>query len=265
MARRSTKPKARPEPESEVETKPQRKESTLESIAYAAASIVIVLFIMAFNVQAFEIPSASMENTLLIGDHVFVDRISLMPEPRWYVLSPKHEVRRHDIIVFLKPGEPDLHLVKRVIGMPGDRLHLKDGVVYINGVAQNEPYAIHSVGNIDAFRDNFPNIPADNFTQLTADWRLTYPQHVSDGDLVVPPDSYFAMGDNRDVSLDSRYWGFVPRANLVGRPALIYWSFETPPDQIAKTSLGDRVAFAGKVVIHFFDETRWRRMFRIPR
>src|ERR1051326_7625880 len=97
--------------------KEKPKESPLESIAYAAASIVIVLFIMAFNVQAFEIPSSSMENTLLIGDHVFVDRISYMPEPGWYLLSPKHEIRRGDIFVFLKPGEPDLHLVKRVIGI----------------------------------------------------------------------------------------------------------------------------------------------------
>src|ERR1051326_5609204 len=129
--------------------KEKPKESTLESIAYAAASIVIVLFIMAFNVQAFEIPSASMENTLLIGDHVFVDRISYMPEPSWYVLNPKHGVQRGDIVVFLKPGEPDRHLVKRVVGIPGDRLHLKDGVLYLNGVAQNEAYVVHNVGNID--------------------------------------------------------------------------------------------------------------------
>jgi signal peptidase I len=265
ISKREPAPKSAAEPQVDRDEQPKKKESALESIAYAASSIVVVLFIMAFNVQAFEIPSASMENTLLIGDHVFVDRISYMPEPFWYVLNPKHEVRRGDIIVFLKPGEPDLHLVKRVVGMPGDRLHLKDGVVYRNGVAQNEPYVIHSAGNLDAYRDDFPNVPPDTFTPITPEWRLSLPQYVQDGDLVVPPDSFFAMGDNRDLSLDSRYWGFVPRANLVGRPALIYWSFETPADQVNKTSVGDRIAFGAKVVIHFLDETRWRRMFRIPR
>ena len=269
MAKRASRPKgqasAKPQPSTEPQDEAKKKETFLESISYAASSIVVVLFIMAFNVQAFEIPSSSMEKTLLIGDHVFVDRISYMPEPAWDVLSPKHDVRRGEIIVFFKPGEPDLHLVKRVIGVPGDRIHLKDGVVYLNGVAQSEPYVIHSVGNIDSYRDNFPNVPPFDFTPITTVWKLDLPQYVHDGDLVVPPDHFFAMGDNRDLSLDSRYWGLVPRANLVGRPAFIYWSFETPADQVEKTSVGDRIAFAGRVLIHFFDQTRWRRMLRIPR
>ena len=136
-------------------------------------------------------------------------------------------------------------------------------MLYVNGVRQNEPYVIHN-GSYNPYRDNFPSVPPPEGT-VTPEWRLQMSSYIQDGNLVVPPDSYFGMGDNRDVSYDSRYWGFIPRANVIGRPMFIYWSYETPPGQYMKTSIGDRLAYVGSVIIHFFDRTRWRRMFHVVR
>lgn len=246
----------------DVKKKEEQKETTLEFIASLAAVLVTGLFIITFTIQAFEIPSSSMENTLLIGDHLFVDRVRYAPKTSWMPAVPYRDLKRGDIFVFLSPAQPGLFLVKRVIGIPGDRIHLRDGVVYLNGVAQNEPYVIHSMENYVPYRDEFPSVPPPEGT-ITQEWHLTMGNHIQNGDLVVPPGSYFGMGDNRDVSYDSRYWGFVPRENVIGRPLVVYWSFETPRDQVEKTSLGDRAAFLGHVVIHFFDQTRWRRMFKV--
>jgi signal peptidase I len=237
-----------------------RKEETSQSIASYAVTAVCLLFVITFGLQAFAIPSGSMENSLLIGDHLFVDRISVAPRTSWMPLIPYHQIRRGDIIVFYKPGEPDLHLVKRVVGLPGDRLRLRDGVLYVNGVPQREPYVIHSLGNYDPYRDDFPDVAPAPEDQLTPAWRAALAQHTQNGDLVVPPNSYFAMGDNRDNSLDSRYWGFVPRENIVGSPLFIYWSFKTPRDEYLQQSISDRVASAAHTIVHFFDGTRWNRM-----
>jgi signal peptidase I len=241
----------------------EKKETTLEFIASMAAVLVTGLFIITFTLQAFEIPSSSMENTLLIGDHVFVDRVMYAPRTAWLPVVPYRDVRRGDIVVFLSPAEAGLFVVKRIIGIPGDHIHLRDGVVYLNGVAQSEPYVIHSQENYIPYRDNFPAVPPGDTNSVTPEWHLTLPQHTENGDLVVPAGSYFGMGDNRDVSYDSRYWGFIPRENVIGRPLFVYWSFETPANQYTKTSAADRIAFIGKVVIHFFDQTRWRRMLRV--
>ncbi|HWR35926.1 MAG TPA: signal peptidase I [Clostridia bacterium] len=239
------------------------KETTSEFIASMAVVLVIGLFIITFTLQAFEIPSSSMENTLLIGDHVFVDRMMLAPKTNWVgPMLPYRSVRRGDIVVFLSPSEPGLYVVKRVIGVPGDRLHLRDGIVYRNGEPQNEPYVIHD-GSYNPYRDNFPSIPASEAGSLTPEWHLVLSSHIQNGELVVPEGGYFAMGDNRDVSYDSRYWGFIPRENVIGRPMFIYWSFETPAGQYLKQGIGERVAFLFKVVIHFFDQTRWSRMLRL--
>jgi signal peptidase I len=238
------------------------KETTSQTIASYAVTAVCLIFVITFGLQAFAIPSGSMENTLLIGDHLFVDRISTAPSTSWMPLIPYHQIRRGDIIVFYKPGEPDLHLVKRVVGIPGDRLHLRAGVLYVNGTPQNEPYVIHSLGNYDPYRDDFPDVAPGAEDQLTPTWRAALPQHTDGGNLIVPPNSYFAMGDNRDNSLDSRYWGFVPRENIVGSPLFIYWSFKTAPDEYLKQSVAERVADTAHEVVHFVDETRWNRMFR---
>lgn len=242
------------------------RETTVEFLASLAAVLVTGLFIITFIVQAFEIPSSSMENTLLIGDHVFVNREQFAPRTRWLgPIMPYREIHRGDIVVFLSPAEPGLYVVKRIMGIPGDRIHLRDGVVYRNGEKLNEPYVIHQTGEIsyNPYRDNFPAVPPSEFNNVTPDWELALPQHIQGEDVVVPPDSYFGMGDNRDVSLDSRYWGFIPQENVIGRPMFIYWSFETPPGQYLEREVGQRVGFLAHVVIHFFDETRWRRTFKV--
>jgi signal peptidase I len=252
----------------------EEHETALESLASICTVLAVGLFVMTFIFQNFEIPSASMQNTLLIGDHVLVDRISLAPPAHWAPFVHYRDVRRGDVIVFLKPHPetPDLYLVKRCIGIPGDHIHLRDGVVFLNGVAQNEPYAQQprDDGNaehaLSPYRDNFPSIPVDpNDGNVTANWAIELPNHIVNGDLVVPTGSVFAMGDNRTESLDGRFWGFVPRENIVGRPMFVYWSFMTPDDQINKTGIGDRLAFMGHVILHIFDQTRWSRTFHVVR
>ena len=251
------------------ETKQPEKprETTVEFLASLAAVLVTGLFIITFIVQAFEIPSSSMENTLLIGDHVFVNREQFAPSTRWAgPLLPYRQIHRGDIVVFLSPAEPGLYVVKRIMGVPGDHIHLRDGVVYRNGEKLDEPYVIHSGADVpNPYRDNFPAVPPSDFNNVTPEWQLVIKQYIQGDDLVVPADSYFGMGDNRDVSYDSRYWGFIPGKNVIGRPMFIYWSFETPPNQYLEKEFSQRIGFLAHVVIHFFDETRWRRTFRVVR
>jgi len=204
-----------------------------------------------------------MEDTLLIGDHVFVNREQFSPRTKWVgPMLPYRDIHRGDIVVFLSPEEQGLFVVKRIIGIPGDRIHLRDGSVYRNGQKLDEPYVEHKVGDYNPYRDNFPAVPPDIGVR-NQDWQLTLPSHIEGGDVVVPPDSYFGMGDNRDVSYDSRFFGFIPKENVIGRPMFIYWSFTTPPNQYQMRGLGDRLGFLAHIVIHFFDETRWTRTFRI--
>jgi signal peptidase I len=241
------------------------RETTVEFLASLAAVLVTGLFIITFILQAFEIPSSSMENTLLIGDHVFVNREQFAPPTRWLgPILPHRQIRHGDIVVFLSPAEPGLYVVKRIIGIPGDRIHLREGVVYRNGEKLDEPYVIHQSGDeVNLYRDNFPEIAPSQMNNVTPDWEMALPQHIEGDDLVVPPNSYFGMGDNRDVSLDSRYWGFIPEENVIGRPMFIYWSFQTPAGQYLEREVSQRLSFLVHVVLHFFDETRWRRTFKV--
>ena len=250
----------------ETEGQPQKpKESTPELIASIAAVLVTGLFIITFTLQAFVIPSSSMENTLLIGDHVFVDRMTLAPKSNWVgPLLPYRHVKHDDIFVFVSPVEPGLYVVKRVIGVPGDRIKLQDGVVYRNGEKLDQPFVVRN-GTYNAYRDNFPTVPATDYDGVNPIWREAMPGHLENGEIVVPPDSIFAMGDNRDVSLDSRYWGFVPYENVIGRPMFLYWSFQQPRDEYTRTSITERLQFLGTIVLHFFDQTRWSRMFHVVR
>ena len=257
----------------QVEAQGEQAETALESLASICSVLAIGLFVMTFIFQNFEIPSASMVKTLLIGDHVLVDRIALAPEAKWAPFVHYRDVQRGDIIVFLKPEEPDLFLVKRTIGIPGDKIHMRNGIVYLNGVAQDEPMAGKPVddGNLqhayNAYRDDFPSVTPGvaEAGEVTASWQYELPHHVVDGDLVVPPGKVFAMGDNRTESLDGRFWGFVPRENIVGRPMFVYWSFQTPADQINKQSIGERISFMGHILIHVFDQTRWKRTLHVIR
>ena len=260
----SPKKIAKEKVEEQPEKPEKKKETTAEFISSMAVVLVTGLFIITFCMQAFEIPSGSMKNTLLIGDHLFVDRALLAPKTKWMPLIPYQQLKKHDIVVFVSPAQPGMYLVKRVIGTPGDRIHLKDGVVYLNGQAQNEPYVRHDPDKgPDPYRDDFPNAESDG--GLLKTWQVEMSSYVDNGDIVVPPDRYFVMGDNRENSWDSRYWGFVPKENLIGRPMFIYWSFETPEDQYQKQDMGDRIGFIFHIVIHFFDQTRWSRMFRLVR
>jgi signal peptidase I len=257
--------KAVPEPVAVPEPPKKPKETTSEFIASIAVVLVTGLFIITFTLQAFVIPSSSMENTLLIGDHVFVDRINLAPKSNWVgPLIPYRHPRHDDIFVFISPAEPGLYVVKRVVGVPGDRIKLQDGVVYRNGERLDPSYVVRN-GTYNGYRDNFPTVPPTDYDGVTSEWRDALPSHIQNGELVVPPNSIFAMGDNRDVSLDSRYWGFVPYENIIGRPMFIYWSFQQPRDEYTRTSFAERVQFLFTIVIHFFDQTRWSRMFHVVR
>jgi signal peptidase I len=244
----------------------EKKETAMEFISSMAVVLVTGLFIVTFNMQAFEIPSSSMVKTLLVGDHVFVDRTTAAPKTTWAgPLLPYRDIQHGEIIVFLHPVQPGTHVVKRIIGIPGDHIRLRNGVVYRNGEKLDEPYVIHSVGNYDRYRDEFPSVSPRESNNVATEWYVTQGNYIKDGEIIVPPNSYFGMGDNRDVSLDSRYWGFIPRENVIGRPMFVYWSFETPEDQYTKTEVPDRVKWLGHVALHFFDKTVWGRTLRIIR
>ncbi len=254
-------------PQEEAAADKKRRETPVEFLASLAELMVVFLFITTFALQHFEIPSSSMEDTLLIGDHVFVNREQFAAPTHWVgPLLPYREIRRGDIVVFLSPEEPGLFVVKRIVGVPGDRIHLREGDVYRNGEKLVEPYVQHKLANYDPYRDNFPAVtPSGMYGVTSQDWQLTLASHIQGDDVVVPPNSYFGMGDNRDVSKDSRYWGFIPRQNVIGRPMFISWSFVTPPDQYLMRGAGDRLGFLAHVILHFFDETRWSRTLRIVR
>jgi signal peptidase I len=244
------------------------EETPFEAAASICSVLVVGLFILTFLGQNFVIPSGSMEKTLLVGDHLVVDRITLAPPAHWMPLVHYREPRRNDVVVFLKPGEPDLFLVKRLIGIPGDHIHLRNGTVILNGVAQEQPHAEATTPeNHQEFLDEFPSVPPTPQPGATPEqWAvIDFPKNVVDGDLVVPPGKYFMMGDHRHDSLDSRYWGFVPRENIVGRPLFNYWSFETPERQYEETGIGSKVAWMSHVVLHFFTGTRWSRTLKIIR
>lgn len=254
-----------PKREKEVVQDEKPHETMVEFLSSIAGVLVTGLFIITFVLQAFEIPSSSMEDTLLIGDHVFVNR-EQFAAPAHFLgpLLPYRDPRRGDTVVFLSPEEQGLFVVKRIIGIPGDRIHLRDGVVFRNGQKLDEPYALHKMGDYNPYRDNFPAVPpSEMYGVRNEKWQQEFHSHLDGDDIVVAPNSYFAMGDNRDVSYDSRYWGFIPRPNVIGRPMFIYWSFITPPDQYQMRGAGDRFGFLAHIIIHFFDETRWSRTLRI--
>jgi signal peptidase I len=247
---------------------PEAKETPIEFLASSAGILVTCLFVITFVAQTFAIPSGSMENTLLVGDHVIANRVQVAPESSWIApLLPYRDIQRGDIVVFLSPQTPGLHIVKRVVGIPGDRIHLRDGVVYRNGKRLFEPYILHDRDSpADAYRDNFPAVPPANLDpNVWQTWRAQLPSHIDGEDIVVPANAYFAMGDHRGISLDSRYWGFVPRRNIIGRPMLVYWSLNATEADYMATSVQDRMRLMAHEVIHFFDETRWRRTFELIR
>jgi signal peptidase I len=225
--------------------------------------IIIALFIIAFTVQPFRIPSESMEPTLLVGDFLLVNK-EVVSDQRPGILAPTNIIHRGDLIVFHYPVEPSLHLVKRVVGLPGDHIHLRDGHVYINDHAVSEPYAIFRPSTPDSYRDDFPRLSSVD-SGIDSRWWIQMHSLVSNGELTVPSDSYFVLGDNRNDSEDSRYWGFVPRAVIVGKPFLIYFSLrgvDHATGQIA-TGAGLETSRRDAVLGSLVDFARWDRALRI--
>ncbi|MFB3813358.1 MAG: signal peptidase I [Terriglobales bacterium] len=245
--------------------KPRHPGGVLSSVQSLAATVVIAVFVITFIVQAFQIPSESMEDTLLIGDYLLVDKVHFAQGGTWGQLLPYGPVRRGDIVVFRYPVRPQQHFVKRVIGLPGDRIHLRDKQVYVNGKPLQEKYVVFRSTTPDAYRDDFPRTELLN-SNIESRWWLQVRELVRNGELTVPPDRYFVLGDNRDESLDSRYWGFVPRENIIGRPLLIYWSMHNDGRAGPLSDrLGDRLVYFAYMVAHVFDGARWDRAFRLVR
>ena len=225
-------------------------------------TVVIAVFVITFVVQAFQIPSPSMENTLLVGDYLLVNKLCYGKGSLGDFFMPYRRVRRGDIVVFHYPVSPAQHFVKRVIGVPGDRVRLVNKQVFVNGEPLKEPYAHFSRPANDSFRDSFPRL--DVAPGETPEWWLQLRKLVENGQLIVPEGHYFVMGDNRDDSYDSRYWGFVPQANIIGRPLVIYWSVRGGEgDVAAPSSMGDRLYHFAYAVTHIFQITRWNRTLRL--
>jgi signal peptidase I len=223
--------------------------------------VVLAIFVITFIVQAFRVPSGSMENTLLIGDFLLVDKLHFAGEAGNKSMLPYGTVQRGDIVVFYFPVDSSQFLVKRVIGLPGDHVRLRDKAVYVNGQRLQESYAIHGQRAADGYRDNFPAQRDNSHDDIDRRWSYELSHYVNDGEVVVPADQYFVMGDNRDISLDSRYWGFVPRANIVGRPLVIYLSVKGSEADASN----DKLIHSGQTLAHLLQLARWDRMFRLVR
>jgi len=224
------------------------KKSTIRE--YYEALLIAVIFVnfaRIFAFQAFKIPTGSMEDNLKVGDHIIVNKFIYGPGTTLGGMLPLREIRRGDIIVFRYPLQPDTDFVKRVIGLPGDTVEVHDKVVSVNGKPLVEPYVIHVDPTVYPPRPQLPE---------------PYRSRDQFGPYFVPEGQYFAMGDNRDRSSDSRYWGTVPRSMIKGKAFMVYWSFEgTPPSPDAPSSA--RIKELAGVVVHFFTKTRWERTFFI--
>jgi signal peptidase I len=232
-----------------------------ESLASTLRTVIVALFVLTFVLQPFLIPSESMERTLLVGDFLLFNKQVYAPAG-WLGrhLLPYHEVSRGDIVVFHHPNPP--LLVKRVVGVPGDRLRIDNGRVTVNGQQLAEPYAAFEPAPPNPFRDNFP---ADVYTdpQVDPDWWRQMQSLTRDGELVVPKNEYFVLGDNRNHSKDSRFWGFVPREDIVARPLVIYFSLDRPSTTDVQVAHDDRLGHDRELAERLKGFARWKRIFRV--
>jgi signal peptidase I len=234
----------------------------LDTIRSTILVIVAALFIITFLVQPFRIPSESMERTLLVGDFLLVDRASLAPAGNWGWLLPYRGVARGDIVVFHFPVDPEDHVVKRVIGVPGDSVEVNQGLARVNGAALPQPYAVFEPADADEYRDQFPRYTT-NDPSVEPRWRDDMRSLVHQGRLMVLADNYFVLGDNRNHSRDSRYWGFVPRQNIVGTPLLVYFSLREPSATDAASLPDGRLGKSARTWL--VDFARWDRILRVIR
>lgn len=233
----------------------------ISSVQSLAGTIVIAIFVITFIVQAFQIPSESMENTLLVGDYLLVNKLCYGGQGFGDHLMPYQKIARQDIIVFHYPVDPRQHFVKRVIGLPGDRIKMVNKKVFINGKLLDESYVRFIEPPNNLFRDDFPRVDIPAYG-LDGKWWLQMRKLVEDGELIVPEGHYFVMGDNRDDSQDSRYWGFVPQENIIGRPLIIYWSVRDWDHEVEPT-VGGRLQHLAYAFTHLFQITRWNRTLRL--
>lgn len=246
---------------------PYRKSATRDTFESLVVTVILAIFGTTFVIQAFKIPTGSMENTLLIGDHLLVNKFIFAYHQGFLDrLLPYRPIQRGNIIVFKFPptedqSEPGEHFVKRVIGLPGDHIRIFHRQVFVNGKPLDEPYVRHAYPNELRPGDDFPPPDSEYLQGATATWSAEISNYVQDGELVVPSGKYFVMGDNREQSWDSRFWGFVPRQLITGQPLLIYWSYETPRNEYMHNSLSDRITQTVELIIHFVGKTRWRRTF----
>ena len=248
-----------------------KKSTVREYFESLVITVILALFGTTFIVQAFKIPTPSMEDNLLVGDHLLVNKFAF--GSRGSVLDavlPLKDIKRGDVIVFKYPKDLTKHYVKRAIGLPGDHVRIADKQVFVNGVGLDEPYKIHKspAGSYaDPFRDVFPPSPHPGrlYRSLDHEDPYWYEDFTKNGEIIVPPGQYFAMGDNRDNSADSRYWGFVQRELIVGKGLIIYWSYETDTDEYRRTEVSDRVQQVTDLFTNFFTKTRWSRTLQIIR
>jgi signal peptidase I len=201
-------------------------------------------------VQAFKIPTGSMEENLLIGDHLLVDKFIFGPAPGWLERSvfPVRDPRRGDVVVFKYPEDPERDFIKRVIGLPGETIEVRQKQVYVDGRKLDEPY-VHFLQT---------DVPEGQET-TSLDVRERY------GPVSVPPAQYFVMGDNRDNSQDSRYWGFLPKSYIKGKALMVYWSYESDGAEYRAEGVDSTVRNLFSVITHFFTRTRWERLFHFIR
>ncbi len=245
--------------ESESKTVSRPQEAPRGFIAEWTVTIILLLFGTTTLVQAFVIPTGSMEDTLLVGDHLLVDKLAFAPGGAVTKnILPYSDVHRGDIIVFRYPIDIKQTFVKRVMGVAGDRIRLENKAVFLNGHQLTEPYVVHKLDYIDSYRDNFPSDPNG---PLYPPAQVMLEQNVSKGEVTVPNGFYFAMGDNRDQSLDSRYWGFVPRENIIGKPLIIYWSYDASTEELSNPAV--TISHLFDIITHFATKTRWNRTFQL--
>jgi signal peptidase I len=254
------------EAESAVGRRKEKEHTTLREYAESLlVTVILALFGTSFVVQAFKIPSQSMEQTLLVGDHLLVNKFIFGGRGDWYDrFLPYRAIRRGDISVFKFPFAEHAHYVKRVIAAPGDRVKIVDQQVYVNGRPLAEPYVVHDpAAPFDSYGDNFPPVNRHFLRRnLQPEWAEQILASVENGDLVVPPNKYFVMGDNRDHSWDSRYWGFVDREAVMGRPIVIYWSIDATSADYTDRSFFGRLVGLVDALAHLPMKTRWGRMLR---
>jgi signal peptidase I len=235
-----------------------------EALASFLRTIVVALFLLTFLLQPFLIPSESMEHTLLVGDFLLVDKQVFAPagspQALFHWLMPYRDVQRGDIVVFHHPNPP--YLVKRVVGIPGDRIRIENGRVSVNGTTLDEPYAAFEPAVPNPFRDNFPGkIYSD--PNIDPAWWRQLQSLTKQGELIVPQGEYFMLGDNRNHSKDSRFWGFVPRQAIIARPLVIYFSLQRPSTTDVEQASDDRLGQDRELAARLAGFARWRRIFRV--